>query len=219
MPETCRYVSVFLDLDGTLMDSMPVMVPAFHAAASVIGCVPPDDATIRSVVGIPLPAALRSLNPRADETVVMRGVDRFRSVYSANHALSRPYPGMVELIHELRAVDIGITVVTLKPMPHAAEAIDIAGIGHLVGGIVAACLAETDTKADLVSRALRDSRCLSEHAVMVGDRDQDVTGAIANGVNSIGVLWGFGSRAELTAAGCSHFAGTPDDLRRMLIAK
>ena len=47
---------------------------------------------------------------------------------------------------------------------------------------------------------------------MVGDRDHDVHGAAVHGIDSIGVLWGYGGRAELTRAGATALAATPTDV-------
>jgi phosphoglycolate phosphatase len=73
-------------------------------------------------------------------------------------------------------------------------------------------------KADLLERALRALRVEANDAVMIGDREFDVTGARANDVRSIGVLWGYGSRDELETAGADVVVEDVDALRDVLLA-
>mgnify|MGYP002511771049 CR=1 FL=1 len=54
-------------------------------------------------------------------------------------------------------------------------------------------------------------------AVMVGDREQDINGAIANGIDSLGVLYGYGSLDELKEAGATYIAENPSDTEQLVI--
>ena len=54
------------------------------------------------------------------------------------------------------------------------------------------------------------------HTIMVGDRKHDIEGAHINGMPAIGVLYGYGSREELIAAGAEHLAATPQDILQFI---
>ena len=54
---------------------------------------------------------------------------------------------------------------------------------------------------------------------MVGDRHHDIEGAIANGLDSIGVTFGYGSREELTQAGATYIADSVEELLKLLLQK
>ena len=69
-----------------------------------------------------------------------------------------------------------------------------------------------DDKARLIAAVLRIERLDPNDCTMVGDRSHDVIGARANGLRAIGVLWGYGSRDELAAAGADALVATPGDL-------
>ena len=69
----------------------------------------------------------------------------------------------------------------------------------------------------MVARALEAAQVEKHEAVMVGDRHYDIVGSLANGVLPIGALWGYGSKEELAAAGCRHFAQMPDQLRELYV--
>ena len=72
-------------------------------------------------------------------------------------------------------------------------------------------------KAQLVDIALRELGIDAGDAVMVGDREFDIIGAKANNVASIGVLWGYGSRAELEAVGADAIAEDVEAFRALLL--
>jgi phosphoglycolate phosphatase len=68
----------------------------------------------------------------------------------------------------------------------------------------------------MIAAALADFGAEPEHTVMIGDRHFDIDGAVANRVRGIGVLWGFGSRAELEKAGAHALASDPEELGNLL---
>ncbi len=73
-------------------------------------------------------------------------------------------------------------------------------------------------KDELLSFALEDSRVAPARAAMIGDRKFDVLGAGANGLRTIGVLWGYGGRAELEEAGAASIVSSPREIESALCA-
>ncbi|HWH76663.1 MAG TPA: HAD hydrolase-like protein, partial [Candidatus Binatus sp.] len=71
-------------------------------------------------------------------------------------------------------------------------------------------------KAELIAYVLERECILPGNAVMIGDREHDIKGALANAVQPIGVLWGYGSRAELIQAGAQMLCETPELLTEHL---
>jgi phosphoglycolate phosphatase len=69
-----------------------------------------------------------------------------------------------------------------------------------------------DDKADLIGAVLRAETLDARDTIMVGDRMHDVMGAHANNMRAIGVLWGYGGRAELEEAGADALASGPPEL-------
>ena len=77
---------------------------------------------------------------------------------------------------------------------------------------------ETRTdKADVIRYAMDTLGVAPEESLMVGDREHDVLGAKAVGVPCLGALWGYGSREELTNAGASALAETPEDMAGLIL--
>ena len=73
-----------------------------------------------------------------------------------------------------------------------------------------------DDKADLIAAVLRAEALDPRATVMVGDRSHDVAGAHANSMHAIGVLWGYGGRAELEAAGADALLDCTGELRGLI---
>jgi phosphoglycolate phosphatase len=64
----------------------------------------------------------------------------------------------------------------------------------------------------LIAHALEQEQIHLPEAVMIGDREHDVKGALANGVRPIGALWGYGSSEELTQARATVLCETPQSV-------
>ena len=147
----------------------------------------------------------------------------YRAHYaSTGIAQSRLYPGIRGLLEDFVAAGRPIAVATQKPEGLARTVLahhGIAGLFHSIRGSAADEAAdgpETDAvpegKAGIVAAALSDLAAASPAsaglAVMVGDRAQDVAGAAANGLDCIGVGWGFAPDGELQAAGAVEIVHT-----------
>ena len=71
-------------------------------------------------------------------------------------------------------------------------------------------------KSEVIAYALDKCRIDRKYALMIGDRENDVRGALVNGIDVLAVLYGFGPYDELKAAGAVKFAETPADIIRFI---
>ena len=120
------------------------------------------------------------------------------------------------MIDRLQSAGHTLAVVTSKPERHARPIME-----HLPFGRAFSRLYGPDPSSphsEKASAALSDFGVAPEHAVMIGDRHFDIDGAMANRVQGIGVLWGFGTRAELEKAGAQALARDPEHLAELLTA-
>lgn len=102
-------------------------------------------------------------------------------------------------------------IVTAKPQPYAIRILEHFEIGQFSDAVHGPTLADrAHNKAVLIEEALR--KVASTHAVMGGDRNKDIHAAKANGIPAIAARWGYGSAAELSAAGPSYAAEHIDDV-------
>jgi len=207
------------DLDGTLIDSEHGITACVKHALARLDVPAPPDEELRRWIGPPLRhsfAPLLDHDTTRIETAVVYYHERFNTLGWQEHEI---YPGIETLVGQLLVAGHRLAVVTSKPHRHAAPI-----IAHLPFGEAFLRLygphpdSPHSEKASMIAEALVDFECASADAVMIGDRHFDIDGAVANHVRSIGVLWGFGSRAELEQAGASAIAATPDELARLLLA-
>lgn len=206
------------DLDGTLTDSREGLFPAFRKGLETIGVTSVSDAQLQQFLGTPLPQMFRTMRADVEQHDIDAGMAAFRAKYQKTGIkANKLYPGIIGLLKSIRQRNCKIWVVTSKPEQQATEVVRYLELNSYVEGVVGAGLAEIDTKADLITRALSAGRIESDQAVMAGDRSYDVIGAIATGVLPIGVLWGYGGADELKAAGCEHFASSPDVFQRTYV--
>ena len=108
-------------------------------------------------------------------------------------------------------------VATSKPELFAERIMERFGLRPYFVRTFGASLDETRTeKAEVIAYALREGSIARETALMVGDRKHDILGAKANGIRSMGVLFGYGSREELAEAGADCIAETPADVLKII---
>ena len=207
------------DLDGTLIDSEHGITACVKHALARLEVPAPAHEELRRWIGPPLRhsfAPLLDHDAERIEAAVEHYHERFATHGWREHEI---YPGIEALIGQLLAAGHRLAVVTSKPQRHAAPI-----IAHLPFGQAFLRLygpppdSPHSEKAAMIAEALADFGCPPDEAVMIGDRHFDIEGAVANRVRGIGVLWGFGSRAELEQAGASGIAATPDELARLLLA-
>ena len=209
-----RWSTVLFDLDGTLVDTIGLIVASHrHAVTTVLGRDLPDD-VLRSGIGRPLIDQMRVFDPdQADELLA--------SYRTWNHAnterLLAKYPGVDELLVALDAAGVQIGVVTSK----ARDAVDLAFRILPPPVRYRALVSHEDTTShkpgpEPLLHALQLLGAGPADAVYVGDARYDVEAARAAGIASVAVAWGAGDRDSLEAAAPDAIADTPQELAVLL---
>jgi phosphoglycolate phosphatase len=123
------------------------------------------------------------------------------------------YDGVPEMLESAGSIAAALFVATSKPTVFAERIVRHFGLDHHFVRVYGAELdGRFDNKAELLAHLLETEGITAESAVMVGDRDVDVLAAKANGLRSVGALWGYGSSTELLAAGADALCASPRDL-------
>lgn len=205
--------AILLDLDGTLIDSEPGILASAHAALRGMGH-EPDGLDIKALIGPPPDEVMRTVLARYGDDRVAEAIVAYREHYGSTGLLaSAAYPGIAEALARLAAEGAKLYVATSKRTVFAARILDRLGLaahfaaihGSEPGGAL-------DDKAALIADILERHALAPDRCLMVGDRRQDILGAHANGASSVGVLWGYGEREELEAAGAHRIIARPDEL-------
>jgi phosphoglycolate phosphatase len=210
--------AVFFDFDGTLVDPCGGLLDSFVHGLAAVGVTVDDKECLAPLIGPPIRHGFSSYLGLAEPSLSV-AIAAFRDYLGTKGVLEYElYDGVTELLDDLVAAGHTVALVTSKPLPFVELVVEHIELTIDFAAIVAASLdGSLAEKADLVELALRQLQVRPEDAVMVGDREFDVIGARANEVKSVGVLWGYGSRGELEAAGADVIADDVDALRELLL--
>ncbi len=225
-------VPVIFDLDGTLVDPAGGITDGIAAALTELGLPVPGKSRMDAMIGPKLSHSLTDI-AGVPAALLEDAIRIYRAHYvSTGIAQSRLYPGIRGLLENFVAMGRPIAVATQKPEGLARTVLahhGIAGLFHSIRGSAADEAAAgagassvpegsvphgsvPEGKAEIVAAALSDLAVANPSAaglaVMVGDRAQDVAGAAANGLDCIGVGWGFAPDGELHAAGAVEIVHT-----------
>ena len=210
------YDTIFFDLDGTLTDSAPGILNAVRFALEGEGMPVPPEKELMRFIGPPLTTELQAAFGIGGEEAAAL-VRRFQVYFKKDGMFeNRVYDGVPDMLERLLASGRQAAVTTSKPEPFARTILEHFGLYHYFTAIVGSALDESTraTKAEVVAQALETLK--PERVLLVGDRCHDVEGAHANEIPCLGVLYGYGSREELSEA--EYIAESVEALSEMLAA-
>lgn len=207
--------ALLFDLDGTLTDSGPGIINCARVALAHFGLPVPSDEALRVFVGPPLRDTFAKFGvptPKLEEAVAV-----YRKRYfTLGKFENTPYPGVQTLLAQLKAAGYRLFVATSKPEALSVEILEHFGLAKYFERICGSVMDGTrDNKADVLAYLLEQNGPLAQ-PIMIGDTVFDVVGAKALGIPCVGVTWGYGSAAELLAAGAVALADSPAALQEIL---
>ncbi|MEA5462579.1 HAD family hydrolase [Leptothoe sp. PORK10 BA2] len=207
--------TVFFDLDGTLLDPKVGITTSIQYALGKLGADVPTKDELTWCIGPPLMDSFCSL---VGEEKAQQSISFYRERYGdVGWMENTPYVGIAETLARLVENGFTLYVATSKPQVYAAKIVEHFELGQYFSGVFGSELDGTRAdKADLLSFALSATQPTAV-ATMVGDRKHDVLGARANGMNIIGVTYGYGSPQELEQAGAKVLVNRPKDLLPALL--
>ena len=201
--------TLFFDLDGTLTDPKPGITGSIQYALEKLGREVPSQDELAWCIGPPLRASFVMLlggEEFADRAVALYR-ERFGDVGLFENSV---YPEIEGVLAKLSQSGLRMFVATSKPHVFARRIIDHFGLTPHFEHVFGSELDGTRVhKADLLAYALEQTGVAPSHSLMIGDRSHDVLGAKANGIDAIGVTYGYGSAEELLAAGARHLCDSP----------
>lgn len=212
-----KYDIILLDLDGTITLSEPGIVRSVEYALRETGRPPLSPERLKSFVGPPLFESFMR-ESGMDEAAAQLAVNKYRERFSLiGWRENLVYRGIPHLLKALRRSGAYIALATAKPQIYAERIIAHFGLSRVFDAIVGPSMTENHAdKAVLIAAAMSGAR--PGRAVMIGDRANDIQGAHARGIDSIGVSYGFAPEGELEAARPTHIAASVDELSSILLS-
>jgi pyrophosphatase PpaX len=205
---------VLFDLDGTLIDSIDLILKSAQFAFSKCGLEPPTDAEWLTGVGRPLPVMFGHFAPGRETELIAA----YREFQMANHdLLVKSYPGVAEMLETLATSGHRMGIVTSKVSTLAVRGLSLLGIDGYFETVVGMDLCKRhkpDPEPVLI--ALDRLSSGAEGAWFVGDSIHDMASGNAAGVATVGALWGPFGEEDLAPSHPRFLAVTPGDVVRLV---
>ncbi|MDF2870070.1 MAG: hypothetical protein K0R05_1645 [Anaerocolumna sp.] len=212
---------ILFDLDGTLTDPEEGITKSLQHALEFIDIKVEDRSILKRHIGPPLADGLREFFGLEDGQIE-EVIGYFREYFvDKGIFMNYKYEGIEELLDSLVKAGKTLIVATSKPEVLAERILKHFNLDQYFTDICGSNLDETRSKkGEVIAYALEENGIKEkEQVVMIGDRLHDILGAKENGIASIGVLYGFGSREEHVKAGADRIAANLKELEDILLER
>jgi len=211
--------AVCLDLDGTLLDTIPDVFAAVDHCITLFGHRTPDFGVFMDHVSLPINDIFASLLPDGTETPHYEEICGMYESWYGTHSdlLTKPYSGIAELLVFLRDAGVKLGIITNK-----SGSLSKRLMARFYPEIPFACIlgdvpgAAPKPAPDLGVLAAERMGIPAENSAYLGDTPSDMRFARAAGFLPLGAAWGYGSSDEVKAAGAAFLAETPEEIRTLL---
>jgi phosphoglycolate phosphatase len=186
--------SLFLDLDGTLVDSRPGIMESYRRAAETV--LPGQRYDVAGVlVGPPLPKMFRTSFPKASEAQIESLLRAFREHYGSEGLFKTVlFDTVTDVLARCRERGIDLSIATNKPLRFVTTILD-----HLKIARFFRCVLAVDSiqppfagKAAMIRRLLDIHDCSASDAIYAGDTGEDAAAAAACGLRFVWAAYGYG---------------------------
>jgi phosphoglycolate phosphatase len=210
--------NLLFDLDGTLVDSSKTIIASIAFALRRMGFELSMNSSVEAVIGASLFDIFRNQFEMSDEQAYV-AIDLYREHYdSLNQEGTRVYENIPEVLPRLKKAGYRLFIATVKPTQIADKVLSDLDLRSWFDGIAGSSMdSERRDKSSIIAHALRKFDLDPLHSIMIGDRDQDITGARENGMPAIAVTYGFGSREELVSARPDHVVERSEEIVSLLV--
>ena len=214
-----NYQYILFDLDGTLTDPKLGITKSVAYALKSYGIQVDDLDSLLKFIGPPLQESFVKYYGFSEEQGA-EAVEKYREYFKPYGIYeNKVYDGVENMLAELVKCGKKVILATSKPTVFANVILEYF---HLDKYFTCAVGSELDgsrvKKGEVITEALRQAGVTDKSlAVMIGDREHDILGAKENGIDSIGVLYGYGDRAEHEAAGAGMIVESVEELLQYLI--
>lgn len=211
--------NVLFDLDGTLTDPREGITRCIQYALEQLNRPVPAQSALEAYIGPPLRSTFSLILASTDTALVETAVGFYRERFAAAGLFENElYAGVPSMLESLQAARLRLFVATSKVGMFAERILEHFGLSSFFEGVYGSTLdGRFDNKVDLLRHLLASERLAAAETLMIGDRRHDVIAARQNLIFSLGVTYGYGTRAELTAAKADALCDSPEDVAEFLL--
>lgn len=208
------YKNILFDLDGTLTDPGIGITNSIMYALRKIGKEVMEREALYKFIGPPLMDSFQKYCGLSEEESEL-AIKYYRE-YFKQYGLyeNEVYAGVENMLKVLQSRQKKLIVATSKPEQFAIEILKHFHLYDHFDFVAGATMDATrNKKEDVISYALENCKITDlSSVIMIGDREHDIMGAKQRGIDSIGVLYGYGSLEELENAGAMYIVEKPDEI-------
>ncbi|MFC1953327.1 HAD hydrolase-like protein [Chloroflexota bacterium] len=213
------FLNVLFDLDGTLTDPKEGFVNCIQYALRQLGQSSQNEEYIASLIGPPLHSTFVTLLHSDESELIGEAIRLYRQRYSETGIFeSEIYPGITELLDLLHRNSYQLWVLTFKPKIWIEKIIKHFSYEQWFSGVFGPTLDERlSDKVELVKSAIAGAKMIPADTVIIGDRKEDIIAGNINGILTVGVTYGYGTREEIIDAEPNYICDSPDDIRQVIM--
>ena len=214
MPMVLPYTYILFDLDGTLTDPKEGITKSIQYALNKMGIIENDLDKLTSFIGPPLLQSFVEFYSFSEDEA-SQALQFYRERFAVTGLFENEvYEGIEKLLKDLNKLNYRLAVATSKPIVYAKQILDFFNLSKYFEVIVGSELDGTrSAKGDVIEEVLKQMKIeKKDQCVMIGDRKHDLIGASENGIDSIGVTYGYGSQQELEDANATYIVHSVDSL-------
>ncbi len=212
------YETILFDLDGTLTDPGEGITNSVAYALRKYGIEVTERKELYKFIGPPLKDSFMKYYGFSEDEAI-KAIEYYREYFRDTGIFeNKVYEGVEDMLCTLKEADRKIVLATSKPEEFALRILEHFNLKKYFDVVAGASMdSSRSKKGDVIAYAL--SMCAipdKKTAVMVGDREHDIIGARENGLDSIGVLYGYGSEEELKECGADYIVSQPKDILKLI---
>jgi phosphoglycolate phosphatase len=183
-------------MDGTIADTSPGIFESFRHVAQVLNVNEPTDEELMKVIGGSLPSNLTRLFGLSEEET-KNAVAVYRDYYAEYGIFnSKVYGGFFETVVKLKEKGYNLAVATMKSEVFAKKLMSVWNLNSMFTSVNGVDSEDSQTKSDLIKKAISESNSTTFETIMVGDSDQDLLAARECSVRFVAATYGFGLPKE-----------------------
>lgn len=209
--------TLIFDLDGTLSDPLKGFTLSINYAFDHFGLESVSEDDLRAHVGPPLDESIAILTQTEDPDFIGELIEKYRERYiEIGFAENVLYDGIIGALSELLDEGVSMGVCSTKRVDMVERVLmqhELIDCFDFVSG------GDIGLTKDMQLGRLLDAGTIEGPAIMIGDRRFDLVAAALNGLQSAGVLWGYGSKEELLQEGPTYLLSTPDELSTFYLSE
>ena len=206
-------ITLLWDLDGTLIDSMPVIARCLNRTAEHYSKDPWPESQLRSMIGPELGELLAVVLDLHDPQDIADAKQCYRGFYQQEMFGSPLFDNIASVLRHFQQVGVEQYVATAKYQRYAQLIIESHQLGSLFAGVYGS---DEDgrygDKKELLTKIVQDEQLVPAQTIMIGDTVYDIEAGRHLNMTTIAVAWGYGNREGLKKAGAHYFVERPAQL-------